>query len=206
MDLLTLTTGLGLAAGAGGRAMIVALALGGFHYTAYFTLGSNFEWLAAPPVMAVLGVLAAVELLADWYPSFGELNDLSAYAPKAVAGFIALAAATGRVDDSLLALLGSGVLGAGTAASVHWGRTRIRRTTRDLGALFDRGASAAETTAAAGLTGAAFLQPILVPFLLVALCTGGWFALKLLRRGRESLFEDGPFERPESDSDGGFSR
>ena len=96
--------GFGLAAGAGGRASLVVLGLGLFHYTGYFELSDPYLWIASPPVLAVVGVLALVEILADMSPDFSELADLAGYLPAAIAGFIALSAVTGQVDDSLLRL------------------------------------------------------------------------------------------------------
>lgn len=194
MELMSLITGFGLAAGAGGRAMFVALALGAFHYTPYFELAPGFEWLAAPPVLSVLAVLTALEILSDLYPSVGELMDTLGYGPKAVAGFIALAAATGEVSDNLLALGASGLLGASTAGGVHWFRSKLRRTTRDIDDLFDRGASAGETMATAGMTGAAILKPILVPILLVLFILAGWLAYRAARAAQDEIAEQMGFE------------
>ncbi len=200
MSLLQLITGFGLAAGAGGRAMIVALALGVFHYTPYFNLGQDFQWIAAPPVMTVLAVLAALELIADWYPSLGELNDVAGYAPKAVAGFIALAAATGQVSDNLLALASSGLLGAATASGVHWGRTKVRRVTRDLDGIVDRGASAGETAATTSLAGVSFLYPILVPVVLVIVALAGWLLYRSVRKMQGAIGEVANFEDPNDET------
>ena len=90
------------------------MGLGLFHYTEYFELSDPYLWIASPPVLAVVGVLALVEILADLSPDLSELADLAGYLPSAIAGFIALSAVTGVVDDSLLRLAVSGVLGGVT--------------------------------------------------------------------------------------------
>ena len=66
MDLVTMATATGLAAGAGSRAGIAALGLAVFHYTDYFELAPQFDWLASPAVMAVLGVLALLCCAGVW--------------------------------------------------------------------------------------------------------------------------------------------
>jgi len=130
-SLMSLLTGFGLASGAGAKAFIPVLLLGGFHYTPYFELSERWLWIASPPVMVVLGVMVLVELWVDAHPDMGRWSDLAGYLPKLVAGFIAFSAATGSIDESLLQLGASGLFGAVTAGSVHWLRNQIRRPIRD---------------------------------------------------------------------------
>ncbi len=109
---MTYMAAFGIAAGAGAKAFIPILALGAFSYTPYFELSSRFEWIADPMVMAVLGVLVIAEIVVDAHPDLGRFSDVISYLPKVVAGFIAFAAVTGRLDDNLVQL--------GTSGSAGW--------------------------------------------------------------------------------------
>lgn len=179
MDLLGYITGLGLAAGAGGRAALVVLGLGIFHHTGYFELGSSYLWIAAPPVLAVLGVVAAAEIAADLSPDLSELADLAGYLPSFVAGFIALSAATGQVDESLLRLSASGLLGGATGAGMRWVRNRfasVIRSTSD--ATVDevhKAKSAGETGLTGGVVVLSFVWPLFAILVIGgAVAAGTW--------------------------------
>jgi hypothetical protein len=162
-SLMTYMAAFGIAAGAGAKAFIPILALGVFSYTPYFELADRFAWIADPMVMVVLAVLVIVEIVVDAHPDLGRFSDVIAYLPKVVAGFLAFAAVTGRLDNELVQLGTSGVLGGGTAAGVHWLRNQVRRPFRDLaeGAHESVGklASVSEAGASATLSGTALVAP-----------------------------------------------
>lgn len=162
----TLTTymaAFGIAAGAGAKAFIPILALGAFSYTSYFELSARFAWIADPVVMAVLAVLVIAEIAVDAHPDLGRFSDVVSYLPKVVAGFIAFAAVTGNLDEDLVQLGTSGVLGGGTAAGVHWIRNQVRRPFRDLAEdaheSVGKLASLGEAGASATLAGTAIVAP-----------------------------------------------
>jgi hypothetical protein len=169
-SIMSLLTGFGLASGAGAKAFIPVLLLGGFHYTPYFELSERWLWIASPPVMVVLGVMVLVELWVDAHPDMGRWSDLAGYLPKLVAGSIAFAAATGSVDESLTELGASGLLGAATAGSVHWLRNRIRRPIRDYVEDIHEGvgkiASLGEAGVATAVAGTAVVAPVVSLFML----------------------------------------
>jgi len=131
--LMSLMTGFGLASGAGGRASLVALLLGIFHYTEYFELSQQFEWVASPPVMGVLAVIAIVEMWADAHPELSEFSEYPTYLMSFAVGFISLSAATGAVDNNLIQLAGSGILGGGTALGVRYVRSEVSEFISDIG-------------------------------------------------------------------------
>ena len=168
--------------GAGGRAALVVLGLGLFHYTEYFQLSDPYLWIASPPVLAVVGVLALVEILADMSPDFSELSDLAGYLPAAVAGFIALSAVTGGVDGSLLRLSLSGVLGGVTGVGIHWVRNKVSGAFRDASDVTVDGVhktrSVGETALTAGVVGTSFVWPFLAMGILVAAVVFGLWASK----------------------------
>ncbi len=184
-SLMTYMAAFGIAAGAGAKAFIPVLALGAFSYTPYFELSQRFAWIADPVVMAVLAVLVIAEVLVDAHPDLGRFSDVISYLPKVVAGFIAFAAVTGSLDEDLVQLGTSGVLGGGTAAGVHWLRNQVRRPFRDLAeeahSSVGTFASLGEAGASATLTGTALLAPPLSMLML-----GGFAATAVVvSRARE---------------------
>jgi hypothetical protein len=178
-SLMTYMAAFGLAAGAGAKACIPVLALGAFSYTPYFELSQRFAWIADPAVMVVLGVLVFVEIMVDAHPDLGRFSDIAAYLPKVVAGFLGFAAVTGTLDDSLVQLGASGILGGGTAAGVHWLRNQVRRPFRDLAEDTHESAgklaSVGEAGASAALSGTALVAPPLS-----ALALAGFVAVSVV--------------------------
>jgi len=168
-------SGFGLAGGAGAKAFIPLLLIGGFHYTPYFELGGRFAWIASPQVMLVLGVLVVLEILVDSVPELGEYSDVVSYLPKIVAGFIAFAAATGSIDENLGQLGISGALGGGTAAGVHWIRNQIRRPFREVAETMHGGAARFASVGEAGVSTLVASSAIVAPP--VAIVALGAFAL-----------------------------
>jgi len=162
-SLMTYMAAFGISAGAGAKAFIPILALGAFSYTPYFELSQRFLWLADPMVMAMLAVLVIAEIAVDAHPDLGRFSDVVSYLPKVVAGFLAFAAVTGRLDGDLVQFGTSGILGGGTAAAVHWLRNQLRRPFRDLAEDAHEGvgklASVGEAGASATLAGTALVAP-----------------------------------------------
>lgn len=170
-SLMTYMAAFGLAAGAGAKAFIPVLALGAFSYTPYFELSQRFAWIADPVVMVILGVLVVVEIVVDAHPDLGRYSDVVAYLPKVAAGFLGFAAVTGSLDESLMQLGASGILGGGTAAGVHWVRNQLRRPFRDLAEdaheAAGKVASVSEAGASMTLAGTALVAPPLSVLALV---------------------------------------
>jgi hypothetical protein len=170
-SLMTYLAAFGLAAGAGAKAFVPVLALGAFSYTPYFELSQRFAWIADPAVMTILAVLVIVEIVVDAHPDLGRLSDVAAYLPKVVAGFLGFAAVTGTLDDSLVQLGASGILGGSTAAGVHWLRNQVRRPFRDLAEdaheTAGKFASFGEAGASVALSSTAIVAPPLSALLLV---------------------------------------
>lgn len=74
MDFLT---GTGLAASAGLNAYIPLLAVGVLNrYTSVIDLGPGFTWLSNGWVLLILGVLLALEIVADKIPAVDSVNDM----------------------------------------------------------------------------------------------------------------------------------
>ena len=187
MTLMQILTATGLALGAGQRAILVALLLGLAHHTPYFTLGERFLWLAVPPVLAVLGVLTLVELLADWFPEINEFSEAAAVLPRLTVGFIAAAASIGSVDPSLPALATSGLLGSAAAYGAHRASRSLRATTREIDDSADRMASASTTASAVALTGSALFAPALIIPLVVVVVIAVVVLVLIFRRMRSAV-------------------
>ena len=180
--LLPLITGFGLAAGAGGRASLVALLLGVCHYTPYFELAPSFEWLASIPVLFILGVIGLTEMWVDAHPDLKEFAHYPTYLSAFMVGFIALAASTGDVDSNILSLAGSGILGGFTGTAARYARNEVTEfidnTTGALGDVLGDGTlntkrSMMENVATVSLVGATIILPILGIIAVVLLLVGG---------------------------------
>jgi hypothetical protein len=199
-SLMTYMAAFGLAAGAGAKAFIPILALGAFSYTPYFELSQPYAWIADPVVMAVLAALVVAEIVVDAHPELGRFSDVVAYLPKVVAGFIAFAAVTGRLDQDLAQLGTSGVLGGGTAAGVHWLRNQVRRPFRDLAedahGSVGKFASLGEAGASATLAGTALMVPPLSILLLAGFATSAVVASRAANRRRAACVHCGEALRP----------
>jgi hypothetical protein len=199
-SLMTYMAAFGLAAGAGAKAFIPVLALGAFSYTPYFELAQRFAWIADPVVMTILGVLVIVEIVVDAHPDLGRYSDVAAYLPKMVAGFLGFAAVTGTLDESLVQLGASGVLGGGTAAGVHWLRNQVRRPFRDLAEdaheTAGKLASVGEAGASATLAGTALVAPPLSALLLVGFVAVSAVTLKAVDGRRVPCENCGDDVRP----------
>ena len=198
--MMTYLAAFGLAAGAGAKACIPVLALGAFSYTPYFELAPRFGWIADPAVMVVLGVLVIVEIMVDAHPELGRFSDIAAYLPKVVAGFLGFAAVTGTLDDSLVQLGASGILGGGTAAGVHWLRNQIRRPFRDLAEdtheTAGKLASFGEAGASVTLAGTALVAPPLSALLLVGFVAVAVITMRTVEGRRVPCAECGEPIRP----------
>ena len=161
----------GLAGATGHRAFIPAFLLGAMHHVApmmdpanpFFQLNETFAWLASPVVMVVLGALIVLEFIAEANPDVPELTEWAMKAPKLIAGFGVVAATVGTTTDSMTMIVGSGVLGSGTALTVDSLRAKVKHALGDAsGGGTNKALALAETGWAAGLSVIAVVIPILV--------------------------------------------
>jgi hypothetical protein len=199
MSLWAIFTATGLAGAAGHRAFLPALGLGALHRLSaalatsaggepLFALSDGYLWLADPAVMAVLGLLVLVELVAEANEDLPELVEWSQKLPKAVAGFLMASAAVGTVHDDVGALLASGILGAGVSMGVDTLRIGVKRTAFEplgatLGPWGTRGYSLAESGWSLGVVLASVLLPVLGVAAVVAVAAT-WFATRRMEARR----------------------
>jgi hypothetical protein len=186
-------TGAGLAASAGLNAWIPLLAVGLLdRYTHLITLPPSWHWLANGWVLVILGVLLAVEMVADKVPVVDHLNDVLHTVIRPAAGGLAFGAAsesqTKTVSDPGTFFsshqwvpIAAGVL---IALAVHGmkatARPVVNATTLGVGTPF---VSAAEDLFSATMSVVAIVLPILiVVFLLGIVLFFTWIRRRRRRR------------------------
>ncbi|MRS11933.1 MAG: DUF4126 domain-containing protein [Actinobacteria bacterium] len=170
---MELLTALGLAVPAGLNAYIPLLAI---------ALAQRFEWLALKEpfdvmgewwMIAVIGVLLVIEIVADKVPAVDHINDIiQTFIRPAAGGVVAVAVAGSATDVSPWLLVLAGVLLAGGVhAAKATTRPAVNVTTAGFGAPV---VSAAEDVGAVILSAAAIVAPILVAFLAAGLAYSFW--------------------------------
>ncbi|MCV7468672.1 DUF4126 domain-containing protein [Micrococcus luteus] len=204
--MLEFLTGTGLATSAGLNAYIPLLALGLLdRFTGLVDLPAGWTWLAADASLWILGVLLALELVADKIPGVDAVNDAVQTVVRPAAGGIVFASGVGTettaVHDPGALFAGSGwvpvIIGAGIALAVHLAKAgmRVGANTVTVGAAAPV-LSAAEDVSAAGLVAAALFLPVLVAVLVVAVVVGLWLLARRFRdrrtRGRAGASAGGP--------------
>lgn len=198
--MLEFLTGTGLATSAGLNAYIPLFALGLLdRFTGLVDLPAGWTWLSADASLWILGVLLALELVADKIPGVDAVNDVVQTVVRPAAGGIVFASGVGAettaVHDPGTLFAGSGwvpvIIGAGIALAVHLAKagTRVGANTVTVGA-------AAPVLSAAGLVAAALFLPVLVAVLVVAVVVGLWLLARRFRarrtRGRAAAAPGGP--------------
>jgi len=189
-------TGTGLAASAGLNAYIPLMVMGLLaRYTDLVDLPSGWAWLANGWVLVILGLLLAVEVVADKVPVVDHVNDVVQTAVRPTAGGLAFGAGssaqTVTVSDpgSFFSShqwvpIAAGVL---IAFCVHGvkaaARPVVNVSTAGLGAPV---ASTAEDLSSVTLSLLALLVPVLV---LVGLGLLAWAAVQVRRRRRHRRSE-----------------
>jgi hypothetical protein len=184
-----LMTGFGLATAAGLNAYIPMLLMGLLgRFTHLITLPHGWSWLENGWVMTIIGVLLAIEIVADKIPALDSVNDTVQTFVRPTAGGIVFgsgtAAQTAAVTDPAdFARTGQWVpiaIGVVTALVVHLTKTSIRPAANVATAgVAAPVLSTLEDFTSVGLTFIAILIPALVLIALIGLV---WGAVSLLRR------------------------
>jgi hypothetical protein len=185
-------TGGGLAAAAGLNAYIplVVVALLS-RYTDWITLPPEWQWLGNGWVLALLGVLLAVDVVADKVPVVDHINDILGTVVRPAAGGLAFGAtadaATLAVPDpsggqpAWVPLVAGGLI----ALVVHG----VKATVRPVANVATAGAAAPVVSTGEDLTSVAMslvavVLPILVLVLFVMLAGVGWWLWRRRSRRR----------------------
>jgi hypothetical protein len=188
-------TGIGLSASAGLNAWIPLLAIGLLNrYTDMITLPSSWQWLSNGWVLLILGVLLAVEIVADKVPVLDSVNDAIHTFIRPTAGGIAFGA-TADADTVTVKDPGSFfsghqwvaiVAGAGIALVIHLMKAIARPVVNTL--TIGTGGpvvSTAEDFTSAGLSVIAIVIPVLVIIFLVLFVFLFWWARRRIKRRKQ---------------------
>ena len=193
---MELLTGFGLATAAGLNAYIPLLALGLLsRFTELVALPAGWAWLENGWVMGIVGVLLAVEIVADKIPALDSVNDAIQTLVRPTAGGIVFgsgtAAQTAAVTDPG-AFASSGqwigvVIGVGTALIVSLTKSAVRPVANIGSAgMAAPVLSTAEDITSVGLVFVSLLLPLLVLVALAAVA----FAVFQVWRWRRRRHQD----------------
>lgn len=123
--LLSVLTGIGVAAACGFRVFVPLLALGLAGRAHVLPLNDSFAMLATMPALIALGTAAVLEVGAYYIPYLDHLLDLAAAPAAVVAGVVASAAA--MTDLPPVLTWGIALIGGGGAAGLLHGATSLLR-------------------------------------------------------------------------------
>lgn len=195
--MLELLTGTGLAASAGLNAYIPLLVIGLLaRYTDVINLPSGWQWLSNGWVLIILGVLLAIEVVADKIPVVDSVNDVVQTVVRPTAGGLAFGAGasseTVTVSDpgdffatSQWVPVAAGVV---IALLVHGAKAAVRPVVNATTAGFGGPVvSTAEDATSVFMSVIAIILPILVLLLLVGLVFGFIGLSRRRRRRRDEL-------------------
>jgi hypothetical protein len=195
---MELMTGFGLATAAGLNAYIPMLMMGLLgRFTGLVHLPAGWSWLENGWVLAIVGALLIVEIVADKIPALDSINDTVQTFVRPTAGGIVFgsgsAAQTAAVTDPAeFARTGQWVpvaIGVVTALVVHLTKTAVRPPANVATAgMAAPVLSTVEDVTSVGLVFIAILVPALVLVVLAALA---WAAFLLLRRRRRRRLSAG---------------
>lgn len=197
--MLATLTGLGLSASAGLNAYIPLLMVGLMtRYTDVVPLGQTWQWLEHPVTLVVLGVLLAVELIADKVPALDSLNDILQTFVRPASGGITFAAgstavpideivgeASGAAEGSTGLAWGALLIGCLIALVFHVVKTLARPITNTATSGCAAPVLSAAEDAVSFLTSLfAVVVPLLVLVILPLLVFVGFLILRRRRRVR----------------------
>lgn len=175
---LSVATGLGLAAAAGFRVFVPLLATGlAFHF-GWIEPSSGFEWLGQPVVLAALGVATALEVAGYYVPGIDHALDVAAAPLALVAGVLVAASVMADLPPWLrwaAAIVAGGGATATTYSLSSLTRAKSAAATAGLG---NPVVSTVELAGSLTLAALALLTPILALGVLL------WLGYRLLRRRR----------------------
>lgn len=174
-----LITGIGLAVAAGLNAYIPLLVAGLLIHFDVVSFGEPFDLLGGWPALIIVGVLLAVEVVADKVPAVDSINDVIQTFIRPASGALLFAGAAHGIDPEWSQALAL-ILGLATAGSVHAAKATARPVvnvaTAGVGAPV---VSTVEDGVSAGLAVTALLAPLLALLLIVAVI---WWLVVALRR------------------------
>ncbi len=196
--MLEVLTGSGLALSSGLNAFIPMLSIGLLaRYTDLMTLPAPWAWLENGWVLIILGVLLALDVVADKVPAVDHVNDIVQTLVRPTAGGIVFAAGSSSqtpaitdpgaffTSDAVWPFVIGVVLALSTHVAKASGRAVVNLSTAGVGAPV---VSTVEDVSALTLTVLAILVPVLVVvFVIVMVGLGVWLWRRRARRRRHAL-------------------
>lgn len=178
--LLSIATGLGLAAAAGFRVFVPLLATGLAFHLGWIEPASGFEWLGQPVVLAALGVATALEVAGYYVPGIDHALDVVA-APLALAAGVLVAASVMADLPPWLRWAAAIIAGGGATATTYSLSSLTRaKSAAATGGLGNPVVSTAELAGSAVLALLALLAPVIAIGALL------WLGFRLLRKRRSA--------------------
>ena len=177
--------GLGLASATGLRTFLPLLMLGLAARFDLFGIGLNehMSWIGSTPALAALAIAAVAEFAGDKIPVVDHALSSIGLVARPVAGAVAAGSVFAGVDPTTAAVAGI-IIGAPTALAFNAAQGGARvASTATTGGLGNPILSFIEDVLAFFTVILAFLVPILVPVLLLALL---WLVFRLTRRFRRA--------------------
>jgi hypothetical protein len=176
---LSVALGIGLAAATGLRLFVPMLVASAAAYTGHLPLSENFAWLATLPALILLGVAAAVEILAYYIPGLDNLLDTLATPLAFVAGTIVAAAV--MTDLPPMVKWAAAVIAGGGIAGLTQSVTTVVRAKSTVltGTLGNPAIATAELGGSLLVSLLALAAPLLTLLALVLLL---WLTVRWLRR------------------------
>jgi hypothetical protein len=176
---ISIALGIGLAAAVGFRVFLPLLLASIAAHTGHLHLNDSFAWLGSLTAVSMLGVAAAVEVLAYYLPAVDNLLD-TATAPLAlVAGTIVSAAVI--ADLPPLIKWSTAVIAGGGVAAITQGVTTLVRakSTAFTAGLGNPVVSTLEMITSLIIAALALLAPLIAVAVVVAIC---WLTVYLVRK------------------------
>jgi Domain of unknown function (DUF4126) len=183
--LLSVLTGIGVAAACGFRVFIPLLALGLAGRADVIPLNDTFAVLETLPALVALGTAAALEVAAYYVPWLDNALDVAAAPAAVIAGVLASAAAITDLPPVLA--WGIALIGGGGAAGLLHGATSLLRlkSTAVTGGAANPVVSTGELVGALVTTALAVLVPVVSAVLLVLVLV--WFVRQRLHKPRKAV-------------------
>lgn len=181
---LSVVAALGLAAACGFRVFVPMLVLSVAARAGMLNLADGFAWLGTTPALICFAVATGVEVAAYYFPVVDNFLDMISAPAAVVAGVVVAAAVIVDIDPWLKWTLAV-VAGGGAAAAVKLPMVLTRGTsTAGTGGVGNPVVSTAELVAASGVSTAAVVVPIALPFLVLGVV---WFFYRRIRRGETGV-------------------
>jgi hypothetical protein len=166
---LSVATGLALAAAAGFRAFVPLLAAGLAIHFGYVEPARGFDWLGEPVVLVALSVATAAEIAAYYLPGVDHVLDLLGAPVAVAAGIVAAAGLMIGLPDWLRWLTAIGAGGAVATAGHALNAVGRAKTGATSGGLGNPVYSTAELGGSLLLAALALLVPVVALVAIVAL-------------------------------------